>query len=267
MGIDFESKTVIDSETQLEIEYYIDSLRKEYNFNIESYIEIDKNYSFNFEAFVNDVSKHFHFEFDVLDLVYYVISKGYNILPWCYSDGTGFWDNNSNKNWNKNEIITTIQSGLLNQLNDKNISVPDLIQYSDKNLDSFGVFIPGKSKDMSIQDNILYFESDDDYTLVLGKKKKSNSEIINLKKGNNLLIYDGEFNINNIPGFNIIREQINNFYNYCSIWDQERGFWKTIKSPENHDLYFTKNIEYQEQPIPYILVINVSDDCSFEISR
>ena len=267
LGIDFESKTVIDSETQLEIEYYIDSLRKEYNFNIESYIEIDKNYSFNFEAFVNDVSKHFHFEFDVLDLVYYVISKGYNILPWCYSDGTGFWDINSNKNWNKNEIITTIQSGLLNQLNDKNISVPDLIQYSDKNLDTFGVFIPGKSKDMNIQDNILYFESDDDYTLVLGKKKKSNSEIINLKKGNNLLIYDGEFNINNIPGFNIIREQINNFYNYCSIWDQERGFWKTIKGLENHDLYFTKNIEYQEQPIPYILVINVSDDCSFEISR
>ena len=114
---------------------------------------------------------------------------------------------------------------------------------------------------------ILYFESDDDYTLVLGKKKKSNSEIINLKKGNNLLIYDGEFNIKNIPAFNIIREQINNFYNYCSIWDQERGFWKTIKGLENHDLYFTKNIEYQEQPIPYILVINVSDDCSFEISR
>lgn len=267
LGIDFESKTVIDSKTQLEIEYAIDSLSKDYNFNIESYIEIDKNYSFNIEAFIDEVSKHFHFEFDVLDLVYYVISKGYNILPWCYSDGTGFWDINTNKNWNKTEIITTMESGLLNQLNYKNISIPDLIQYSDKNLDTFGVFIPGKSKDVNIQDNILYFESDDDYTVVLGKKKKSNSEIINLKKGNNLLIYDGEFNINDIPSFDIIREQINNFYNYCSVWDQERGFWKTIKGLENHNLFYTKNIESQEQPIPYILVINVSDDCSFEIQR
>ena len=267
LGIDFESKTVIDSKTQLEIEYVVESLRKEYNFNIESYIEIDKNYSFNIEAFVNEVSKYLHFEFDVLDLVYYVISKGYNILPWSYSDGTGFWDINSNKNWNKNEIITTMETGLLNQLRDKNISIPDLIQYSDKNLDSFGIFIPGKSKDINIQDNILYFESDDDYTLVLGKKKKSNTEIVNLKKGNNLLIYDGEYNSNNLPTFDIIREQINNFYNYCSIWDQEKGIWKTIKGIENHNLFFTKNIETQEQPIPYILMINVSEDCSFEIRR
>lgn len=267
LGIDFESKTVIDSKTQLEIEYAVESLRKEYNFNIESYIEIDKNYSFNIEAFVNDVSKHFHFEFDVLDLVYYVISKGYNILPWSYSDGTGFWDINSNKNWNKNEIITTIESGLLNQLRDKNISIPELIQYSDKNLDTFGVFIPGKSKDINIQDNILYFESEDDYTIVLGKKKKSNTEIVNLKKGNNLLIYDGEYNSNNLPTFDIIRTQINNFYNYCSVWDQEKGIWKTIKGIENHNLFFTKNIETQEQPIPYILMINVSEDCSFEIRR
>lgn len=267
LGIDFESKTVIDSKTQLEIEYAVESLRKEYNFNIESYIEIDKNYSFNIEAFVNEVSKHFHFEFDVLDLVYYVISKGYNILPWSYSDGTGFWDINSNKNWNKNDIITTMETGLLNQLRDKNISIPDLIQYSDKNLDSFGIFIPGKSKDINIQDNILYFESDDDYTLVLGKKKKSNTEIVNIKKGNNLLIYDGEYNSNNLPTFDIIREQINNFYNYCSVWDQEKGIWKTIKGIENHNLFFTKNIETQEQPIPYILMINVSEDCSFEIRR
>ncbi len=267
LGVDFESKTVIDSKTQLEIEYAVESLRKEYNFNIESYIEIDKNYSFNIEAFVNEVSKYLHFEFDVLDLVYYVISKGYNILPWSYSDGTGFWDINSNKNWNKNEIITTMETGLLNQLRDKNISIPELIQYSDKNLNSFGIFIPGKSKNINIQDNILYFESEDDYTIVLGKKKKSSTEIINLKKGNNLLIYDGEYNSNNLPTFNIIRTQINNFYNYCSIWDQEKGIWKTIKGIEDHNLFFTKNIETQEQPIPYILMINVSDDCYFEIQR
>ena len=267
LGIDFESKTVINTETQLEIEYNIEAIQKDFGFNIESYIEINKDYSFNIEAFIDEVSKHFHFEFDDLDLVYYVISKGYNILPWNYSDGTGFWDINSNKNWNKTEDITTIQNGLLNQLSDKGLNIPDLIQYSDKYLDSFGVFIPGKSKDMNIQDSLLYFESSEDFTLVLGKRKKDPIETVELKEGNNLLIYDGEFSVNNIPTFDIIRNQISDFYKYCSIWDQKKCIWKTIKDNQNHELFFIENIDNQEQPIPYILMINVTEDCLFEIKR
>ncbi len=267
IGLDFESKTEIEEDIQLEIEYNLDKISKDYNFNIESYIEIEKNYTFNFEAFVNEVSKHLHFEYDILDLVYYVISKGYNILPWCYSDGLGFWDLNSNKNWNKSEDLTTIQTGLINQLSEKGLSIPELIQYSDKNLDAFGIFIPGKSKDINIQSNILYFESENDFTLVLGKKKKEAFEVIQLKKGNNLIVYDGAYKANDIPKFGIIRNQINDEYNYCSIWKQDEGIWRTIKGEENHNLYFTKNIDTQEQPIPYVLVINVSNDCEFTVVR
>lgn len=267
IGVDFESKTEIETDIQMEIEYNLSALKKDYGINLESYIEIEKDYAFNFEAFVNEVSKHFHFEFDVLDLVYYVISKGYNILPWCYSDGTGFWDVSSNKNWNKTEDITTIESGLLNQLQEKGLTIPELIQYSDKNLDAFGIFIPGKSKNINIQNDILYFEAKEDFTLVLGKKKKENLEVVELKKGNNLVIYDGIFQANNIPTFDIIREQILNEYNYCSIWKQDDGVWKTIKGVENHDMYFVKNIDSQDQPIPFVLMINVSNDCSYTVVR
>ena len=267
IGMDFESKTEIETDIQLQLEYDIDALKKDYGLNLESYIEINKDYAFNFEAFVNEVSKHLHFEYDVLDLVYYVISKGYNILPWCYSDGTGFWDINSNKNWNKTEDITNIQTGLLNQLQEKGLTIPELIQYSDKNLDSFGIFIPGKSKNINIQDNLLYFEAQEDFTLVLGKRKKENISVVNLKKGNNLIIYDGSYQATNVPTFDIIRNQILNEYNYCSIWKQDEGIWKTIIGDKNHDLYFIKNIDSQDQPIPYVLMINVSADCSFEITR
>ena len=136
--------------------------------------------------------------------------------------------------------MTTIQTGLLNQLQDKGMKIPDLIQYSDKNLDAFGVFIPGKSKDINVNNNLLYFESEDDFTIVLGKRKREPTETINLKSGNNLVIYDGTFNINDIPTFDIIRNQIERNYKFCSIWKQDTGEWYTIKGNENHNLYFMK---------------------------
>lgn len=268
IGFDIESFVGITEKKLLNIEFIIESLNKEYSLNLESYIEINTDNAINIEILTDTIKKTLNIEFDVLDLVYYVISKGYNILPWGYSDGLGFWDNTVNKNWNKTEDITTFKQGLLNQLQDKSLTIPDLIQYSDKSLDNFGVFIPGVSNEnIHIQDKVLYYESNEDYTLVLGKKKKESLETIQLKQGNNLIIWDGVYNANSPAFFNTeIKQHILNEFNHTMLWRQDLGQWVTLIN-EDHALYYTIDIDGQTQPIPFIIVINVSDDCSFEIKR
>jgi len=268
-----EVNTVINNQYFLNIETFIDELSHNYNLDLENYVEINKSFPLDIEMALTTLSRKLNLEIEILDLVYYFIRKGYNILPWTYSDGLGNFDSTINKNWDKNNPqTTTLENGFINQLQHKNITVPSTIRFSDKSLENFGTIIKGTiEENIELSDKFLYYENiDDNHVLVMGKRKKEPQEIVNLKKGNNLIIWDGPFSNTNPPTFNSeILPQISDEFNFASLWDQVNGVWNTIDTDNNkdHPLYFTMNIDGTEQPMPYIINLNVKNDISFTIYR
>jgi hypothetical protein len=270
-SIDIEFNSVINYNTELSIEYFIERLEHDYNLGIEYFISPSHDFSLDIELFIGTVSKAFNFEIDVLDLVYYFIRKGYNIIPWNYSDGRGNWDSTINKNWNKmNTEYTTFANGFINQINDKNLTIPNIINYSDKKQENFGCLIKDiNNTNLSLSDKFLYYENvDNEYTLVMGKRKREPSEIVYLSKGENLIIWDGIYKASKPPMFNehikpFIEDKINN----VQFWDQRKGTWTMIKDEFDHPLYFEYLLDGSLQSMPFVMNINVTDDCSFEIKR
>lgn len=264
--LNIETYVTIEMDENFNLETFVSGINKDYGINIETFVDTVNRY-LNIEVFVNTVNKTLGLEFDVLDLVYYVLKQGYNIVPWGYADGIGVYDSNIPKNWNKdNTSDTSVSTGLLNQLIDKGLTIPEKITFSDKKQDNFGIIIPGKmNQDLSLSDKFLYYESKEDYTIVMGKKKKEAKEVIHLTKGKNLIIWDGARSTDATFN-NKIKPFIEDKLIYAMIWDQRIANWKTLIN-EDHDLYFEYLIDNQVQPMPYILVINVSDDCEFEILR
>jgi hypothetical protein len=265
--LDIEVDTVINEDYFLNIEYYIEKLNKDYNLPLEYFCSINKSVYLNLEAFVNTVSVTMNLEFDILDLVYYFIRKGHNILPWNYSDGTGNWDKDANKNWNKTDDLSTFDNSFKQQLDDLNITVPSSLIFSDNKQENFGYIMPGTiDNNIELKNKMLYYENlDDSYTLVMGKRKKG-TETIELKTGENLVIWDGAYSKNNPKTFESeIKEQIKDQLVSAMYYNQKTGLWKLYTS--DFELYYTIVVNDVEQPIPYIINIKVSEDCSFDINR
>lgn len=271
VNIDIEFNSVINEDVDLNIEYIIDRLTHDFNLGLEYFVSPSQDFALDIELFINTVSKSLNLELDVLDLVYYFIRKGHNILPWGYSDGIGNWDKTVNKNWDKtNTDFTTFTNGFFNQLNDKNISIPNITQYSDKTQENFGIIVQDvHNEDINISDKFLFYENlDDDYILVMGKRKRESKETIQLKAGENLIIWDGAYKASKPPMFNDkIKKEIKDYLDNAQVWDQRIGEWKTLIQDIDHPLYFEYNLNGSIQVMPFIINIKVTEDCSFDILR
>lgn len=270
-SLDLETEVVINDEAQLQIEYIIDRLTHDFELPLEYFISPTQNFALDLELFVGTVSKSLNLEIDVLDLVYYFIRKGHNILPWSYSDGKGNWDNTVNKNWNKlNPDETKFLDGFVNQVTDKGLTVPDIVSFSDNKLENWGTIIKGvQDMNPSLSDKFLYYKSiDDEHILVMGKRKRDPIEVVHLKEGENLIIWDGAFKASEPPMFNEkIKPEIESFIDNVQVWDQRIGEWKTLIGNIDHPLYFEHIVDGSLQPMPFIINIKVTADCSFTITR
>lgn len=265
-NLDIEIDNFINTENDVQIEYVIDKINKDYNIDLEFFTSINSKQEFNLELFIATVSKTLNLEFDVLDLVYYFIRKGYNIVPWGYSDGKGNFNENVQNYWDKqSEELTTIENGLYNQLDFLSKEIPEFISYSDSKQNTFGTIIKDKQiPNIELKDKFLYYHSlDDSYTLVLGKKQKE-ARTVGLKQGVNLTFFDGQYNKSNQPMFNDkIKPQIEDKIIDVQFWNQKLGTWKTLVSDFDHPLYYEMDINGSPKPIPYIIKIIVSEECSF----
>jgi len=263
-NINIEVETVINMDVVQNIEITVEKLNYAYGLDIEHFVSVNKDFAIDLELFVNTISKAFNLEFNILDLVYYFISKGHNILPW-WSDGTGNWDSSLEQNWNKDEdVVSTIENSFINQLNDKGITIPSIINFSDKQEDNWGVIIPGVlDKNIEMHDKVLYYENiDDSYTILLGKREKGSEEEVILSKGENLIIWDG------IEGtFNEqIRPQLSHLEN-VSMYDQRVGKWQLVTEDNDSFLFFEEMINDTLQPLPFIFNIKTQEEDKFTIMR
>lgn len=249
------------TEKMVNVEAFVESVTKNEHLNVQVDTEIQAYIQLVVEAFVDTISTGIALEFDVLDLVYYFMRRGYNIIPWIYSALTGYWDTNSTKNWNKDEVPTTVESGLLNQLQDLGLIKPECITLSDRNFDNYGMVIPLENKfiNSEIGDRFTMFESvNDDTVIVLGRRSVKPSTTI--KAGRNIYVYEGTYDSSNELMFNdIVRPQLN--HECIMVWNPLSGTWKNITNPlEDHPLYFKYEYDGQEHMMPYIFILESNED-------
>lgn len=117
-------------------------------------------------------------------------------------------------------------------------------------------------------DKILYYENlDEEYSVVMGKRKREPTEVVTLNKGENLIIYDGLYSIKDLPMFNSkIKNQIEDYLDNVQVYDQRKGTWQTLIN-QDHPLYFEQEVDGTLQLMPFILNIKVTDTCTFVINR
>ena len=263
-----EVDTSIEADKELAIELLIDNLWVEHNISIETFIGISESIPIDVEYVIDRMAHKLGLEIDILDLVYYYVRKGHNIVPWLYSDGKGNWDNMVDRNWDKlNTDSTGIVNGLFDQLNDKTIMLPDTVQISDSKQKTFATVIRDVvGEELAISNSFLYYENvDEEHILVLGKKGSNDSYTEELNIGVNLCIYQGSHTSG--PTFmNSIYPQIENEFEYVSIWNQVTGEWTTITksmTDVDHELYFYMEVDEVMQPMPYVMAISVTSNCSY----
>jgi len=260
--LDLEFNSVINMDAIQNIEITVDRLNHVYGLNFEHFVIVNKDFGLDLELFVNTVSKAFNLEFNILDLVYYFVSNGYNILPW-WSDGTGNWDDSTEQDWNKDEdVISTLDNSFYNQLQDKGLTIPELINFSDSTQDNFGLIIPGTlDNNISLHKKFLYYNNvDDEHIMLLGKREKGSEEEVQLIKGENLIIWDG------VEG--TFNENVANQLSYIDnvqVYDQRVGEWKLVD--DSTELFFEVEINNTMQPMPFIFNIKVTEDETFTIYR
>jgi len=263
--INTEFAIYINAIETIDAEFTIDSFILDADIGIEIDTAINLDYELSLEAYIHTVSKRIDFEFDVLDLVYYVITAGRNIVPWLYSDGLGYWDTTVDNNWNKQSTdMTTIQTGIYEQLSDRDLSLPEVLTVSE-DLQVLNTVVGEYNATSVIRNSYITYDSTDDtYVLLLGKKKKDVERDIQLYRGENIVIYDCEYNKQTPPTVNSkIRNKIVDYEESIVVWDQVQRIW--IPVIDDHDLYFIYEYEGKELVMPYILNIVVNDDCTLHI--
>ena len=270
--VNLQSDIVIEKDYNFNIEYFIKEIQSFYNIHLEFDTSIERDILTQIEYVCSEVSKHTNIEFEILDLVYYFLNKGYNIIPWLYSAGLGNFDETVNKMWNKDNLDNTkMSNGFINQLEYKGYTIPENIGFSNKSNENFGCIIKDiTSEDLVLSDKFLVFDrtdkDEDSDFIILGRRKKEKKETVSLKKGKNLLIWDGVLGTFN----DLIKPQIEDEFIFSSFWRPITEDWFTINSDmsdTDHDLFFNYIIDEKLRDMPYVFILKVNADCTFEINR
>jgi len=256
--INLECFANFELKTALDIELWITDLEGVDLLNVEGFVSIEREFQLIAEAFVSTVNKPINLEFDILDLVYYFLRKGYNIIPWLYSEAKGKWDPSQQQNWDKSTDLTTVESGLFTQLQSKGYNIPECVNLTSSDQDGFGLVLPTKFTSTIVANQYLFFEHlGNDDTLVLGKKNIA--QATTLSEGENLYIYQGTYDSKSVKSFDeYVRPHLVN-PTCIMAWDPVSGIWRNLKE-EDHDLYFYHVYEGKAHMIPY--VFHITSDIS-----
>jgi hypothetical protein len=274
-GLDFQNLVYLTDEWQMELSAFL-SVNAEYSMPIQyGPSEINYNVPLELQAF-NSVIKDFILDtqgnvayidtkesldisLDILDLVYYMMYEGYNLIPW-WSDGLGNWDNSVDKNWSKTEDAT-MADNLIQQLNDIGDDVPEefeMLNPAERNFKKYCGLI-----NTSLSNNVvkLYRSRPDKKYLTLGKSKRSEASTVEFKAGANVFFYDGIEETFNAA----VRDKISNIIDYVVVWLPEYSEWELVE--DDHPVYFYEDIDGKELPMPYVFIVHTTGDGTIEIER
>ena len=194
--------------------------------------------------------------FEILDLLFYMLYEGTNYVPWC-SSGMGNWDTESQGNWTKNLDNYTMFDNLNKQINDLDLNIDILNSYdtSSKNFHLYENKFNARLKDKIVK---LQYTGDKKY-ITIGKTKSENEYEFTLNKGRNIAFYDG----NKKTFHDAIGSQINDYLIGAARWLPETNKFDVVDN--NTEVFFYEKINKKNVAMPYIFLIEVSDDCSYTI--
>ena len=249
--LNLECFAQFEADTALAIEAFIKDITHSNLFNIEVDTVIETEIELALEFILETINKRVHLEFDILDLVYYFMRKGYNIIPWLYSDAKGRFDALKNNNWDKSENITTVESGLINQLQHLGITVPNCITTTNSDFDNFAVIIDGTEfVDTPLTDKFVMFENiGNDQILVLGKMNFKPETAI--PSGKAIYIYEGKYVKDPIKTTADTLRQLSGL-TCLNVWDPISATWVMLQDTQDYPLYFTYNHNGKDVMMPYI---------------
>ena len=198
-------------------------------------------------------------QYDVLDLVYYMLYNGYNLVPW-WSDGLGHWDQSLDKDWDKDDLDSTMADNLVAQLNDLelDVEVGEMIDVGTRNFMYYRELLNTTLSNKVLK--LLHKDADKKY-LTLGKSKKDKTATIEFKVGDNVFFYDGKEEMFNAA----VRDQLGDKLVHTLVWKPQTGEWERFTG--DREVYFYEDVNGKEMPMPYVFIVNVSEDCEIEIKR
>lgn len=245
--LELQQDTTIVSDEILDIQYNVSSIYKDYGVE----------YQWNIDEITKD--EKLEVEFDILDLVYYMTYSGYNLVPW-WSDGKGSWNPDVDKNWDKEDEGDTMADNLVAQLNDIELDaeVRDMVDIGTKNFMFYRELLNVTLNNKVIK---LVNAGTTKKYLTLGKSKRDKTDTIELKKGNNVVFYDGREEMFN-PA---IRDSIDEYIEHTLIWKPQIGEWERFTG--DTAVYFYEDIDGKDMPMPYVFIIAVNDDCTIDVKR
>jgi len=202
-----------------------------------------------------DSQQELELEYEILDLVYYPLYKGINIVPW-YSGGVGYWDTSVDRNWNKSSVDTTMNNGLIPQLEDVGMSVDNIELFNRVT----GTYTRRNSvirHDTGLVNQIVKLEVDSDGGyLTLGQSTKGKSDIV-LEAGINVVYYDDD----EVDYNTAILSQIQDTLLSAMVWKPKVGEWRLVTTTDNPTMGYYENINSNIVFIPYIFILEVSEAC------
>jgi len=259
--IDLQCFTNILLDSQLEISSY-NTIHKDYNLSTQIKVSsITTNFGLDLQTDLRSVTTEYGLDltFDILDLVYYMLYQGYNLVPY-WSDGLGSWNTDVEKNWDKEDEQVTMATNLIQQLSDLSLDI-EVNEMYDTTTRNFMVYrellnTPLKNKVLKL----LHKDSEKKY-LTIGKSKKEKSATVSFKVGSNVFFYDGlEETFNKA-----VREQIADKIDFTLKYIPQTGKW--FKFDDDTDVYFYEDIGGKDLAMPFVFVIVVNEDCDIDIKR
>jgi hypothetical protein len=223
-------------------------------------VAVNADYGLGIEIDIPEVTvnKLMELQLEVLDLVYYMIYEGYNIVPW-WSDGVGHWDDTLVKDWDKTDTSNTRADNLVQQLSDIGLAV-DVQEMQDIGTKNFLYYQTLINTDLNNKVLKLVNTTSTEKYLTLGKSKRG-SGTFDLQVGNNVFFYDGIEDMFDVA----VRDQIGDKIVHTLKWIPQDGKW--IRFTDDTDLYFYEDVAGSVVPMPYIFIINVDTDCTINIDR
>jgi len=258
-SMEVSNMTVIEMDSSLEITVF-NEVAKGAPIELQTFVAICKEYNLDMQHTVTEITKdeNLELQFDILDLVYYMMYEGYNLLPW-WSDGKGHWDQSIDKNWDKEDTDFTTADNLVEQLNnlDLDIEVGETLDVGTKNFMYYREFMNCRLDNRVLK---LINKNEKKY-LTLGKSKRDKSDTFEFAEGDNVFFYDGLEETFNAA----VRDQIEDKITHTLKWLPQTGKWNRFT--EDTEVYFYEDIDGKEMPMPYVFIVNVTEDCSISINR
>lgn len=262
--LELQSNASIEMERSLDISADVAELNKWYGLNTQLNVShITKNNGLEIQGSISHITTKLELglQLDVLDLVYYMLYEGYNIVPW-WSDGKGQWDANVDKNWIKNDEATTAGNGIRQQLDDMGLISPDEFEMFDVKTRNFMYYNKLLDNTVDVKDSIVRLQhTGDKRHLTLGKSKKDTVDTIELKEGKNIVFYDGVEETFDTA----IRQHIADKVEHTLVWDPHSNEWELFW--EDKPVYFYEKVNGKELAMPYVFVIVAKEDCTIPVLR